>query len=66
MLVLLTPLLGALVLRLLRAPTVAGWFNLGVSIVSLGAALWLGAAVAVSGEVSGSLAEQVFGASAGL
>ena len=64
--VLLTPLLGALVLRLLPSPTLAGWFNLGVSVISLGAALWLGAAVAVSGEVAGPLAERIFGASAGL
>jgi hydrogenase-4 component F len=59
LLVLVTPLLGALVLGLLRPPALAGWFNLGVSVTLLGAALWLGGLVAVNGEVTGLLVGSV-------
>jgi hydrogenase-4 component F len=49
LLVLLAPLLGALALRLVRPKVIAGWLNLAVSVVSLGAALWLAAEVRAQG-----------------
>jgi hydrogenase-4 component F len=74
-LVLLTPLLGALILGLIRPPPLAGWFNLGVSALSLAAALWLAWSVAlvsdlpgdlggpgaINGPIAGSLAGDIFG-----
>ncbi len=42
LLVLLAPLLGALVLGVVRSLPLAGWLNLGVSALSLAGALWLG------------------------
>jgi hydrogenase-4 component F len=58
---LIVPLLGALALRLVRPKAIAGWLNLAVSVVSLGAALWLAAEVRAEGEVAGALAGPIAG-----
>lgn len=49
-----TPLAGALALSLLRSPDRAGWLNVAVSAVALGAATWLAWDVAAAGEVAGA------------
>ncbi len=48
-----TPLAGALSLSLLRSPDRAGWLNVAVSGLGLGAAIWLAWGVAAAGEVAG-------------
>lgn len=64
LLVLVVPLLGALALALLRPTALAGWVNLGVSAVSLGAAVWLAWSVALVGDPggpSGSMSGSILG-----
>ncbi len=61
LLVLIAPLAGALALRLVRPKVIAGWLNLAVSVVSLGAAIWLAAEVKAEGEVAGALAGPIAG-----
>ena len=53
LIVLLTPVAGALVLALLRPPGLAGWLNVAVSTMTFGAAAWLTWTVAASGEIAG-------------
>jgi hydrogenase-4 component F len=53
LLTLFAPIAGALVLALLRPLGWAGWLNVGVSAVCLGAAVSLSWTVAASGEVAG-------------
>ncbi len=53
LLTLLAPLLGGLTLALLRPLALAGWFNLAVSLITLGGAAWLAWLVAVSGMIAG-------------
>ncbi len=66
-LVLLTPLVGALILRLIRSPAGAGWVNLGVSAISLGGALWLAWEVAqIDVVVAASVPHAVAGGLAGM
>ncbi|MBK1641722.1 hydrogenase 4 subunit F [Chromatium okenii] len=48
----LTPLLGGLVLALLRPLALAGWFNLAVSLITLGSAAWLAWEVAAAGVIA--------------
>jgi hydrogenase-4 component F len=55
LLTLLAPLLGALLLPLVRPPVVGGWLNLAVSALTLAAAGWLAWTVALEGEVFGRL-----------
>ncbi|MBB1125124.1 hydrogenase 4 subunit F [Thiospirillum jenense] len=52
---LLTPLLGALILALVRGLSRAGWFNLIFCAVTLGSAIWLAWTVANHGIVSTQL-----------
>lgn len=70
LLVLLTPLLGALALSLIRSLTVSGWINLAVSAVSLAGGLWLawsvGLVAPVADPVAGVVAGSVAGGIAGL
>ncbi|MBV5307951.1 hydrogenase 4 subunit F [Chromatium okenii] len=54
LLMLFTPLLGGLLLALIRPPAWAGWFNLAVSLTTLGAAVWLAWQVAEIGVIAGS------------
>ena len=51
--VLLSPLVGAIVLALLRPLRWAGWLNFGVSAVSFAAAIMLSWTVGAVGEVAG-------------
>ncbi|MEJ2380671.1 MAG: hydrogenase 4 subunit F [Gammaproteobacteria bacterium] len=53
LLTVLTPMLGSIVLALLRPLALAGWVNVGFSAVSFGAAVWLARLVALGGEVAG-------------
>ncbi|MFZ5652823.1 MAG: hydrogenase 4 subunit F [Pseudomonadota bacterium] len=53
LLTLLAPGIGALMLALLRPPAVAGWINLGISAVSLAAALDLARQIAARGPLAG-------------
>ncbi len=53
LLLLLTPLLGGLTLALLRPLNLAGWLNLAVSLLTLGAAVWLAWLVATVGVIAG-------------
>ncbi len=48
----LTPLLGGLVLALVRPLALAGWFNLAVSLITLGSAAWLAWEVAAAGVIA--------------
>jgi hydrogenase-4 component F len=50
----LTPLLGGLILALLRPLALAGWFNLAVSLITLGSAIWLAVLVANAGVIAGA------------
>lgn len=54
LLMLLTPLLGGLTLALIRPPAWAGWFNLAVSLTTLGAAVWLAWQVATLDMIAGA------------
>jgi hydrogenase-4 component F len=56
LLTLLAPLLGAVLLALVRPHAVGGWLNLAISALTLAAAGWLAWLVALDGEVSGKLA----------
>jgi hydrogenase-4 component F len=53
LLTLLTPLIGAIALIWVRRLNVAGWINVLVSTVNLGAAVWLAWEVARSREIAG-------------
>lgn len=53
LLTVLIPLLGAVVLALVRPLPWAGWLNVGVSTLSFGAALWLARSIVAVGEVAG-------------
>ena len=53
LIVLLTPVAGALVLAVLRPLGPAGWLNVAVSTITFGAAVWLTWTVAASGEIAG-------------
>jgi len=53
LIVLLTPVAGALVLAVLRPPGPAGWLNVTVSTITFAAASWLTWTVAASGEIAG-------------
>jgi hydrogenase-4 component F len=70
LLVLLTPLVGALVLSLIRQMSIAGWVNLGVSAVTLAGGLWLAWSVALVAPVvdpdAGFIAGSIAGGIAGL
>ena len=49
-----TPLIGALVLAVLRPLAVTGWLNLGFCLVSLGGSLWLAWDVLQAGTLAGA------------
>ncbi len=51
--ILLAPLLGGLVLAVLRPLALAGWLNLAVSVITLGGAVWLAWSVAHVGTIAG-------------
>ena len=50
-----TPVVGAMVLGVVRAPAVAGWINVGLSAISFAASLALAASVAERGEMAAVL-----------
>jgi len=53
LIILLTPVAGALVLAVLRPLGPAGWLNVAVSTITFAAAAWLTRTVAASGEIAG-------------
>ena len=70
LLVLLTPLLGALALSMIRSLAISGWVNLAVSALSLAGGLWLAWSVALVAPVvdpaAGFTAGAISGGIAGL
>lgn len=53
LILLITPLLGGLILALVRPLALAGWLNLVFSVITLGAAVWLAWLVATDGVITG-------------